>query len=343
MVSALFAWWLGQLADLLPRWVFRPASGNADALVIAPVGSLDDAVAVTATMRRSGNEIALGHFPFAGGEIKELPAPTGQPVALRLQAREVLAKTLVLPLAAQTDLEQALAFEMDRETPFEAEELYWNYQVTKVDRQRKQLHVSLSLLPKTRVDPLVAALSAIGLTPSWVELEGRQPDAVLQLDGLRQRDHASRFLVPAAVCCALLAAATMLTPFVKQAIALGALDHARQTVGRAADRAEALRREIDQLSRGAELIDEEVTKFGRPLEVLANLTRALPDDTYLTACVLRGRKLTLNGRSAGAARLIGALAGDGGFRNPSFAAPVTRLEGLDDEVFTIIAEVSPSP
>ena len=116
-----------------------------------------------------------------------------------------------------------------------------------------------------------------------------------------------------------------------------------QTSRRAADNAAALRHEIDQLSRSAELIDNEVAKSGRPLEILAAVTRALPDDTYLTEFELQQRKLTLSGRSAGAARLVGALAGDGAFQNPTFAAPVTRLEALHAEVFTITAEVRPSP
>jgi general secretion pathway protein L len=56
---------------------------------------------------------------------------------------------------------------------------------------------------------------------------------------------------------------------------------------------------------------------------------------------LRQRKVTLTGRSAGAARLIGALAADGEFRNPAFSAPVTRLEALKAELFTINTEVGP--
>jgi hypothetical protein len=36
-----------------------------------------------------------------------------------------------------------------------------------------------------------------------------------------------------------------------------------------------------------------------------------------------------------------ALAADSTFRNPAFAAPVTRLEALRSEIFTINAEVGP--
>ena len=74
---------------------------------------------------------------------------------------------------------------------------------------------------------------------------------------------------------------------------------------------------------------------------MAATTRILPDDTYLTEMEVRQRKVTLSGRSAGAARLIGALAADAEFRNPGFSAPVTRLEALRAELFTINAEVRP--
>jgi general secretion pathway protein L len=75
--------------------------------------------------------------------------------------------------------------------------------------------------------------------------------------------------------------------------------------------------------------------------VLAAATRVLPDDTYLTEMELQKRKVTLTGRSAAAARLIGPLAADGTFRNPGFTAPVTRVEALHTELFTINAEVAP--
>jgi general secretion pathway protein L len=71
------------------------------------------------------------------------------------------------------------------------------------------------------------------------------------------------------------------------------------------------------------------------------VTRVLPDDSYLTELELLQRKLTLSGRSVAAARLIGAFAANGEFRNPSFAAPVTRIEALRQEIFTIVAEVGP--
>jgi general secretion pathway protein L len=89
------------------------------------------------------------------------------------------------------------------------------------------------------------------------------------------------------------------------------------------------------------LVTRAQEETARPLEALALVTRLLPDDTYLTGFEVRQRKVTLSGHSGGAARLIRALAGDGRFRNPGFAAPVTRVEALKADVFMIVTEIGP--
>ena len=109
----------------------------------------------------------------------------------------------------------------------------------------------------------------------------------------------------------------------------------------AATEAENWRREIERLQGSAELIDSERDKAGRPLVILAALTRMLPADTYLTEFRQQQHKVMVSGRSASASRLIGALSAGDQLRNPSFAAPVTRIEALRAEVFTIAMEVAP--
>ncbi len=344
MISSILAWWLGQLADLLPARLWRSAA-TSDALVIAPIGPLDHAGAITVALRRNGEVAQLGEFALHAAELSDLPRSSNWPAVLRLTRTDVLEKTLILPLAAQADLNQVLAFEMGLETPFEPEDLYWNHRVETVDRQHGRLVVRLMLLPKATLGPLLSTLAQVGILPRWVEVsEGREVWPVLPLDGegARPQHRSRRLFWPAAVCCGLLAFGVIATPFVRQAAELAALDRQVAAGRSAAAQAQRLRDEIDQLSGSAELVKRELGKAGRPLEVLASVTRVLPDDTYLTEIGLRQRKLTLSGRSAGAARLIGALAADG-FRNPTFAAPVTQLEALHAEVFSIIAEVAPSP
>jgi general secretion pathway protein L len=345
MIRNFFIWWLGQLAEVLPQRLRQAAFSAADALVVTPIGTLARGVeAVTVHLRRNRKETTVGQFALGGTGLAELPGTAGRAMLLRLGEADVLGKTLTLPLAAERELDQALAFEMDRETPFSADELYWNHRIVATDRQNGRLSVRLALVPKANLDPLLTALAQIGIRPRRVEITGG-PDQGFYLplngDGSRTHRASTRLLWPVAALCAVLPLAAMITPFARQELTLASLDRKVAASRAAAAEADKLRQEIDRLSGTAGFIDSERDKAGRPLVVLAAATRTLPDDTYLTEMELRQRKVTLSGRSAAAARLIGALASDGEFHNPVFAAPVTRLEALRSELFTINAEVGP--
>ena len=265
-------------------------------------------------------------------------------MVLRLGEADVLGKTVVLPLAAEREIDQALAFEMDRETPFTPEELFWNYRIVEADRQNGRLSLRLLLVPRANLGPLLDPLSQIGIAPVRAEItDGPDAGSWLPLNGVgHPAEHGtSRLIKPAAICCALLVLAAIVTPFVRQSIAMGSLDRALAAGRKAAAESDSLRQEITRLSGSADLVEKQREKVGQPLAVLAAATRVLPDDTYLTEMELQQRKLTMSGRSAAAARLIGAVSADSEFRNPAFAAPVTRIEALRQEIFTIIAEVAP--
>ena len=126
--------------------------------------------AVAADLRRNGKESTLGHFAVGAVGLAELPRAAGRATVLRLGEADVLAKNLSLPLAAERELDQVLAFEMDRETPFKPEELYWNYRTTASDRQTGRLSLRLLVLPKASLDPLLTDLAAVGIQPRRVEI-----------------------------------------------------------------------------------------------------------------------------------------------------------------------------
>ena len=345
IVREFFAWWFGRLAELLPQGLRRSALTAVDAMVIKPIGPLSRGIeAVSVSLRRNGRETPLGRFGLGATNLAELPRVAGRTTVLRLDGPDVLGKTVTLPLAAERELDQVLGFEMDRETPFKAEEIYWNHRIEKVDRQSGRLTVRLVVVPKSNLAPLLTALGQSEIRPRRVEIAGG-PDAgaYLPLDGDGGRAHhpSNRLMWSAAACCVILGLAAVVIPFIRQELALASLER-QIAVGRtAAAEADSLRQEVERLASSADFVDSERDKAGRPLVVLVAATRVLPDDTYLTEMELQKRKVTLSGRSAAAARLIGPLAADGTFRNPGFAAPVTRVEALHTELFTIDAEVTP--
>jgi general secretion pathway protein L len=346
MFRDFFAWWIGQLADLLPARWGRFGPRREDALVIEPLGPLSGELdAIRVNLRRHGRESLLGRYSLTADSVAQLPRRPGKRWVLRLRQADVLAKTVTLPIAAERQVHQALAFQMDQETPFTPDEIYWSHFIAERDRQGGRLSVRLLLVPRQSLAALLRALDHVGIVPNRAEIgDGPDQDRTLALDGdSGSLDRAQRraLLWPAAACCLLLALGTIATPFVRQAISLASLDQEIEAGRTTAAAVEKLRGELDRLSGTIDLVESERDKAGRPLVILATLTRILPDDTYLTEVTQQQRKVTLSGTSAAAARLIGALSAGEGLRNVAFAAPVTRLEAIRAELFTIAAEVAP--
>ncbi len=341
----LVNWWLAQLTAILPEAWRSLNSRPSDAVVIASAGPLDDPLrSVTLIERRAGEETVLGQFSLAGDEFADIAQMAGRPVVLRLAEGDVLGKTLSLPLAAERQLGQVLAFEMDRETPFAPEEVFWNHHVVRRDRKAGQVWVRLLLVPKTKLAQLLGALDHVGIRPRRIELaEGPNQGGYLPLDeGLGSPDHGRRWLLRRALaCCLILALAAAAIPFARQAIALASIEREIAADRVAVADAEKLRREIDRLSGSADLVAGERAKAGEPLAILAALTRLLPSDTYMTDLTQQQGKVTLAGRSASTSRLIAILSESRLLHDPAFAAPVTRMAAGRLELFTITAAVAP--
>jgi general secretion pathway protein L len=338
------AWWIEQLTDLLPAGWGRFGATREDALVAEPLGPLSGEVdGIRVNLRRHGRESLLGSYSLTADSMAELPRRAGRRWVLRLRQADVLAKTVTLPIAAERQVHEALAFQMDQETPFAPDEIYWSHFIAQRDRQSGRLAVRLLLVPRQSLAVLLKALDHVGIVPNRAEIgDGPDRGRALPLNGeggSLNGAHRHALFWPAAACCLLLALGTIATPFVRQAISLASLDREIEAGQTTAAEVEKLHGERHRLSATIELIESERDKAGRPLATLATLTRLLPDDTYLTEVTQQQRKVTLSGTSAAAARLIGALSVSDGLRNVAFAAPVTRLEAA--ELFTIAAEVAP--
>ena len=341
MLRKFLQWWVEQLAGLVPRNLRWFGSSARETLLVTPVRALATSDEVVIEHRRNGRETLVGRFRLDGSVPQELSPLANTPATLRVGKADVLSKMLSLPIAARGDLKQALGFEMDRETPFSAGELYWTYRIEGIDREQKRLAVRLLLTPKAAAAEFLRAFCHIGIVPTHAEVaDGADAGSVLPLvEDSYLKNPRSPMLKLAVGACVALSSAAIVTPFVRQSIALTEYDNRIAVLRTAVAQAQKVRREIEQISASADLIQDERRKFGIPLEIIAAVTRTLPDDTYLAELSLRQRKLTLNGRSSAAAKLIERLTDASGFRNVSFAAPVTRLNDLHVDFFTIAMEV----
>jgi general secretion pathway protein L len=347
MLFELYEWWIGQLSDCIPKQWRRAASSAQDCLTITPVGSLGPNLATICISARTKNrETRLGEFAVKGSDLARLIGSSSSPIVLRLPDDDVLCKTITLPLATERDLAQVLSFEMDRETPFVVDEVFWAYRVVERDKQRGQLAVRLRLIGRNLLAPLLATLAEAGILVTRAEITGGADDGLcITLDtGSAQSKHRAGALylrwVSASICI-VLAVMAVAVPFVRQARDIARLDQEISAGRGVAEQAERLRHDIERLEGAGDVIKNERAAAGDPLAALAALTAALPDDTYLTELQQQQHKVTFGGRSAAASRLIGAVSKSDGLRNPVFVAPVTRMEATHTEVFSISAEMGP--
>ena len=287
--------------------------------------------------RRRGSLTPIGRFALDGAPVDGGAAARRGPLVLSLAAQPVLAREVALPLAAEQGLRTVLRFEMDRLTPFRPDDVFWDCRKLRRDRARGVLLVDLAVVPKATVAPVLAALRAAGLVPA--ALEGTLPDGSLRRIPLGQADperaaRARRLVWLGGTACAALALAVLATPLLQQSLALQDSEDQIAALRPRMAMVDALRR---RLAGDAGAAAAARAHAGDTLQVLAMLTDLLPDDTFLSMLSLQHGKLRLEGQSAAATRLIGALSKEPHIRNPGFAAPVLRSDAGTD-VFAIEAE-----
>jgi len=336
-MRVFLSWWLGQLTGLLPDFVTRDSTRSADAAII-DLGS-DSA---TLLIRAKGTSTSIAHSRADEAGFGELAqALRGEKSAppllrLRLPSELVLKKSLSFPVAARRDLKNLLGFEIDRETPFAREEIYWNYAIRRQDMAHGRLEVELLLVPRRSADPLIEAARRAGLDPDGVEVDAGEAGIHVVPLGADAPSAApsERPLVRRAAMAGAFALVAIAAPFVYQQWAIASADAKIASLQAQADEATALRQSADQRARNAEFFKNDGRRGGG-LATLAAITRALPDDSYLTALTLRANRLTLSGLSPSAAQLVGLLAHSPRFREPSFDSPVVGSEDGNLERFTI--------
>jgi general secretion pathway protein L len=334
-------WWARQIRALLPRGLLPDAS-QSDALLVAMAGT-SDSPEVHLSLRRRRRETPLGSFPMDEAGRRAATAAIRQRagrVILRPDPAAVLERKVTLPLAAEHDVPRVLHYEMDRLTPFTAEQVFWSAIIERRDRPAGRLEIRLSLLPKSLVQPVLAAIEAIGLKVSAIETASHD-GAPRLIDLVPPSSQRRSTLAIAWGACGVLTLIALATPFVTQSLARRAVEVRIADLQPRVAQVEALRRRLAAGSAGNDVIATEHAGTGDALQVLATVTELLPDDTVLADLTLRQGKLSISGRSRAAPLLIPAMAGDPTLHNPSFAAPVTRTPDGNADTFVIRAELSP--
>lgn len=346
-LPAFLAWWKGELVGCLPeKWQAWLQDRREVWLASIEDGQL--------LFRRQGQAEPLAGFELGPdtdtdnlrGELQRLlgrgPTPD-RLLILTVSQADVLLRRLPFPAAVEQNLRQVLSFEMDRQTPFRAEQVHFDYHAD-LDDNGRQLQVDLALVPRPALDALLERARNLGL-----ELDGVD---VLAAGDLPQRrgfnflpeSMRSRRSNPQRRLNLILAAAAAFLLFLvmQQSLANRAqsLDTLRERVEDARGQAHAvvaLRGQLNTAVEGAGYLNEKKRTTPSVLRVLGDLSARLPDDTWLERLTFRQGNVEMVGQSGEATKLIALLQDSGTLASPAFAGQISPDARTRKERFNLNA------
>ena len=89
-------------------------------------------------------------------------------VLISIPREKVVARFITLPLATQENLRKVMEYEVPKYTPYEKEEVYFDYQILKKDKE--QLHLFAVFVKKMEVDYYLSLLKGIGIQPISIQI-----------------------------------------------------------------------------------------------------------------------------------------------------------------------------
>jgi len=233
---------------------------------------------------------------------------------------------------------------MDRQTPFRASAVYFDWKVLERGKAGGQLRLQLFVIPRGEVDAAAREVDARGFRLSGIDV--REGDSSLGLNLLppEQRHKvinrkARANLVLAGVAVVLLGLAMTFSLYLR-AHQVAELEEAIAGVRGEANQVARIRSQIENATEAAGFLATRRSESPLAVEILADVTRILPDDTYLTRLVIGKANVQLQDQSGNAQQLI-ELVNDSDFMEAAAFRGSTRLDARTGlEIFEISADIT---
>ncbi len=280
---------------------------------------------------------------FQSGRLVSLNAEVAQCDALALPEDLYLARTLTLPVAAESELESVLAMEMASNSPFGPDDTVSGWR--EILRTEEKLTVIL----------VVAARSAL---MHWMsteyperdvaatELWAAHADSYVPLkgfgEGKREKLYRRRLMQIAGISAAIvvLIYAALGLFVLEQRTVLNKYDALQKRVvassGEVSDRREALL----SANTAIEAANDLVSMYPNPHVEIARLTQLLDDDAYLAHFSMRGLDVRIRGRALDAARVMQTLSAEPAFSSVTAPQAITAVGNSGVEQFYLDVELA---
>jgi general secretion pathway protein L len=316
-------WWLDELAEMVPPGLRRRV--RRDASWIAQAETLAGPVRLS---REGGREEVLA--PGA-------PTPEGQRgVELRLPPAAVLTVEIVLPRMSAADRRRLLELNMDRYTPFTAEQVWFDAVAAgAVDGEGRQ-RLRLGVVTRSRARAALELAAGLGLGVQRLSAApGFDFSAALREGTGRKPRLSLRGRLWAG--CAVLAVANLVAAVAADMGDVARLERLVDAQRPIVERAARLRQTaITERQRRIDLLTQRSAR--EPLRIIDAVTRALPAPAWVQRLEWNGRAVRLVGYKPPALDLARALQGPALTNVRSLAAEMQTKSAAAQAPFDVLAD-----
>lgn len=347
--GGFLSWWWNALASWLPPRIRQLLGMDRGRLLLLVEGD------VLRLRLQRGDEIRdLGNVP-ALQDFDVPHDPLARALHLRLSdlprwlllpAGSALRRRLTLPAAAAGRLRDVVGFEIERQTPFAADAVAYDARVVGRREADGPIDAELIAVPRMALDPQLAALGPVAPLLAGIDVAG--PDGLpLQINLLspsqrqRSRDPWQTWNLAFAAIVVLGIGLTLWLVLENRRAAADRFDAQIAREAAPARRAAMQQQELVNLVEGHAFLQRTRAAYPTAVEVMEELSRRLPDGTYLEKLAIEGNRLTLIGLSNEAPALIGRLQDSPLWRSPALAGALQTDPATRKDRFTLTAELGP--
>lgn len=346
-LPAFLRWWGGELAAIAPV-------GVRDWLRRGPEVLWLDAADGHVRVRHAGTRRALASIDSTLPEDVQRATfaeacqgidPADRRLLMVVPAAQVLVRRLLMPAAAAADPRRVAGYEIDRQTPFKADQVYFDVHTSRDPAPRGQVALDLVVVPKSVLDPLLARLALLGAQPDAVDVE--MDDGVLAGVDLLPRSRRPRradrrrranwMLAAVGVVLAILVLSQWLD---NRRAALARMQDEVAALRAQAAQSEQLRAQLTGAIAASRFLVKRKADNPSALAVLDDLTRRLPDNAWLQALTLDDSGgLDIKGEATKAASLVDTLGNSKVLAEPKLQGVIQPDPATGKERFELVARV----
>lgn len=288
----------------------------------------------------AAEETCRSIFPINETERISSSREAKQRCDLLLDESLVLVRELDLPLDAEDNLHRVLSFSMDRYTPFTESDVLFNYKIIRRDAVNKKISLTLYVVPRDRVEPAIYALAGLGIEPITVDIASASASGRENIDlcppewrsGTGGVGGIDRVLTLSAMVLLLIVVAL---PFVQRQQTVAQLKSELADLQVRVHQAEIARHNLRERIERMGHIQQQTGAMPAVLDVLLELTRLMPDESWAGQVTIKSGRVRLSGEASAASELLAQLSQSSIFSDPRFEAPLTQNPKTGHERFVI--------